>query len=256
MFKFRQTVIVGLALLAGSVAGAEAADLHRGGSIKDAPYMPAIMQSPATWYVRLDTGHVRFDAPAMVEDGIYDLTATEIESRWSLGGGVGMYFSKSTRGDITYTHLFEKDAQGTLIDPLATLPGVRRFGLTSDVVLANLYYDFDLRSRFTPYIGVGLGVVRHSTKEGTVTDGCGCTGTIDAADKWSVAGALMAGFSVALRERFHLDAGYRFLYLGDATTGPVRATITATGATVVSNDPTVEGINAHEFRVGLRYDIR
>ena len=143
---------------------------------------------------------------------------------------------------------------------LVNFPGERKFGLKSDVVLANLYYDFDLRSRFTPYIGFGLGVTNNRTSTGTVTDTCGCSGvsgvSIAGASNWSVAGALMTGFSVALRDRLHLDAGYRFLYLGDAHTGVMTGTAPVAGAAFTGGDPAVTDIYAHEFRVGLRYDIR
>ena len=68
-------------------------------------------------------------------------------------------------------------------------------------------------------------------------------------------------FQIKLRDRLSFDAGYRFLYLGEAQTGPVNATYTApvagghAGAGTVSQDPLVEDIHAHQFRLGLRYDI-
>ena len=78
---------------------------------------------------------------------------------------------------------------------------------------------------------------------------------VDGHDDWGVAGALMAGFSSQLRDRLHFDAGYRFLYLGATTTGAARVTHNGTNVPV-SRDPTIEDIHAHEFRMGLRYDIR
>jgi len=259
MTSIRGAFALGAALIVASFS-AQAADLGqgRGGSLKDYGYTPAMVASPAaSWYVRLDAGYARYDRPIMVENGIYDLIDTSIDSTWTLGGGVGTYLAKHMRADLTVHHHFESDASGLLATAGAPLQGVRRFGLDSTVVLANLYYDFDMGSRFTPYIGVGLGGVHHRTKTATVTDGCGCTGTIEANDSWHVAAAAMAGFSVALRERLHFDAGYRFLYLGETSTGPIRATtIGPPVVNVVSQDPTVENIHAHEFRVGLRYDIR
>ena len=171
------------------------------------------------------------------------------------------------------------DAEGTLADPLATLEGVRRFGLSSTVALANIYYDFDNRSRFTPYVGVGLGFVHHSTKDGAVDSGClgTCTATIEGNSSWHVAAALMAGVSVNLlghREQamtsikdapvyttsagraLLLDVGYRFLYLGETQTGPVTFNCGGPCAQTVSDDPTVESVHAHEIRVGLRYNLR
>ncbi len=255
MTKLRASMVLGAALLAGSVATASAADLHRG-SIKDG-YVPAapMASSGPSWYLRIDGSHTRFDDPGMVENNVYDLHSTAIDNAWMLGGGIGHYFSKSVRGDITWDHMFETDARGTIGLAPAPFPGgTRNFGMKSDVVLANLYYDIDTRSRFTPYIGVGLGAARNVTTTGTVADICGCTGTIAGDTQWSVAGALMGGFSVAMRDRLHLDAGYRYLYLGEAHTGVITGTGVSAGTN--SGDPAVKDIWSHQFRVGLRWDIR
>jgi hypothetical protein len=61
--------------------------------------------------------------------------------------------------------------------------------------------------------------------------------------KDSSVGATMPG-------RLHLDMGYRFLYLGDASTGH------AIGVAPPTPGPRLEDITAHEFRIGLRYDLR
>lgn len=275
MTTIRGTLLLGAALVLGSVAGAEAADINYGGSIKDGGYAAPMVAPEPRFYFRVDGGYAFHDDPTMVEDGIYDLTDTAIDNTWTVGGGVGMYFSRNVRADITVDHRFEAEAQGNLADHAATLEGVRRFGMSSTVALANVYYDFDTRTRFTPYVGIGLGFVRHSLKAGTVEDPCGlCTGTIDANSSTHVAGALMAGFSVNLlgrREQYAgstkdgmaiaapagrsllLDVGYRFLYLGETETGAVRFTGTPD---VVADDPTVESIHAHEIRVGLRYNVQ
>ncbi|MEL6299040.1 MAG: outer membrane beta-barrel protein [Pseudomonadota bacterium] len=256
--SFTRTMLLGAALAAGITGSASAADLStyapKGGSLKDTSYMPAIATQPS-WYVRLDGAYAVYDTPVMVEQGIDTLTETDLDSSFAFGGGIGKYMTSTLRADINYERRFEADARGSLNHSGATLPGERRFGLKSDLFMANLYYDIDRGNRFNPYIGIGLGAVRHKTTEGTV-ESCGCTtGIVEEGENWSVAGALMAGFSLKLRSRFHLDAGYRFLYLGHAETGPVRTTGGTTG-TQVSEDPTVEDIHAHEVRVGLRYDIR
>ena len=182
-----------------------------------------------------------------------------------------MHFSNRIRADLTYDHRFESDVTATLA--YGPLVGDRSFGLKSDLFLANLYYDFDMGSRITPYIGGGIGFVRNKTSAGLVTD-CGCAiATIDAGSNTDFAAALMAGVSVNLwggqqqvmgggmkdgpmfvdsGRKLALDIGYRYLFLGDAETGPVN--LISTGSTV-SDDPIVESINAHEFRFGLRYDL-
>lgn len=255
MTSIRGAAVIGAMMVAIAGADAEAADLN-GGSAKDG-YIPAptiLSSSPSSWYLRVDGAHARHDDPIMVEDHIYDLVDTDISNTWSVGAGVGRYLGNGFRFDVTYDYRLEADAQGTLHNHAATLDGTRAFGLKSHLMLANLYYDFNAGGRFSPYLGVGLGWVRHVTTTGSVVDTCGCTGSIAGDTTDSVAAAIMAGFNIKLRDRLSLDAGYRFLYLGDAATGPVTGDFGG-GLVEVSEDPTVENIHAHEFRFGLRYDI-
>lgn len=273
MSTIRAALVMGAALVLTGGHAANAADLYGGGpSVKDGYVAPG--PAGPSLYVRIDGGYGSFDEPVMVEDGIYDLVNTGIEETWTLGGGIGRYFTPTIRGDVTYDHRFEATAHGYLADGAATLPGLREFGVESDVVLFNAYYDFDRGGRFSPYLGVGLGVTHNKTTGGTVSDACGCTGVIDEGDETHVAAALMAGFTAKLRggqqvveggikdapvvvesgRNLYLDVGYRFLYLGETSTGPV--TMTTAGGVEVSKDPTVEDIHAHEVRVGLRYDLR
>lgn len=271
MLLHRAALLLGTAILVAGAHASVAADLYGGGSIKDEYVAPAPM-GPSL-YVRIDGGYGAFDDPVMVENGIYDLVDTGIDGAWTIGGGIGRYFTPTIRGDVTYDHRFEADAHGTLQNGAATLPGVRSFGVESDVVLFNVYYDFDRGARFSPYVGLGLGVTHNKTTLGEVSNECGCVGVIEEGSETHVAGALMAGFTARLRggqtayggikdapvmvdngRNLYLDVGYRFLYLGETATGPV--TMTGNGPTQVSKDPTVEDIHAHEVRVGLRYDWR
>ena len=257
--SIRSSILVGAAVLVSGASTAFAADLK--GTIPSYSMKDPVYAAPAVsprWYIRVDGAYAQHDTPVMVENGVDTLINPDLDSTWSVGGGIGMYFTPGIRGDLTYERRFEADAEGTLDHAGNAFSGVRKFGLESDLFMANLYYDFNPGGRINPYIGVGLGAVRHKTTEGTV-ETCGCTtGTIEEAEKWSAAGALMAGVSANLRSRLHLDMGYRFLYLGHAETGAITSTGTVAGAPVteISDDPTVEEIHAHEFRFGLRYDIR
>jgi opacity protein-like surface antigen len=253
--SIRRTIF-GAALLIAGATGANAADLN-GGSMKDGGYAPAIAyQSMPSWYLRGDFGWASYNEPFMFEPPNYHLSQTGINNTWSFGGGVGYYFSKNVRADLTLDWFKETDAHGSVLDPAATFQGRREFGLKSMVGLVNVYYDFDLRSRFTPYIGVGLGFAKNETTSGIIVPACPgvCVATIEGAKETNAAGALMAGFSAKLRDRLHLDAGYRFLYLGNAHTGPITGTVAAVPTT--SPDPKVEDIMVHQFRVGVRWDIK
>jgi opacity protein-like surface antigen len=196
----------------------------------------------------------------LTESGGYtqDLTDTKISRQWSLGGGIGAYFGHAARFDATYERRFKADVSGTFLFDhgganQASVRGTNQ--LDSAVLLANFYYDFNRGSRFNPYLGVGLGAVHHNVGAGTFSSSSGVTGTIDGNSSWHAAGALMAGLDLKLRDRLHLDAGYRFLYLGHTSTGATKVTINRV-VMPIAQDPTIEQIHAHEFRVGLRYDIQ
>jgi opacity protein-like surface antigen len=279
--KLRGAILSSIAALALSSASAVAADLNNGpmkGSIKDG-YHPVSHARPANFYLRGDFGWGHNDLGSIHELPNYDLTQTSIGKNHLFGLGVGYYFSRNVRGDFTLDWRSAQHVRGSVLDGAATVQGERSFDVKNLVGLFNIYYDFDIRSHFTPYIGVGLGFARNRTTAGsigvltTAADPCDpgyaggpiatCAADFDGASKWNAAGALMAGFSARLHDRLHLDAGYRFLYVGDARTGDVRITHTATGATPLptglptgASGLTVNDLSAHEWRVGLRWDIR
>lgn len=243
----RSSILAGVAFLALGTTAAGAADLFggKGGSIKDGGYQTEIVPSrPHSWYLRGDFSFAGNEIGGIHQAPSYQASEVSIDRNWAFGGGVGYYFSKSVRGDLTLEGRSSSNVNGKIF----YAPGnpTLDVGLRSTVGLANLYYDFDMRSHFTPYLGVGLGFANNKTSGGALS-GC-CVGTIDGASKTAAAGALMAGFSAKVYDRVAFDAGYRFLYLGDATTGDVS----------LGSRPALhlEDIAAHEFRVGLRVDIR
>ena len=274
MSPMRALLLSAAVLVSAGFQKAEAADLY-GGSVKDGGYPPAGESFLRSFYLHIDGGYSWAGQPDITETQVcgncsttYDLTDTTLDDTWTLGGGVGMNLTNRIRADITYDHLFSADAEGWLGE--GALIGMRKFDVSSDVFLANLYYDFDFGSRITPYIGAGIGFARNKTGSGTVED-CGCTvGTIESGSNTEFAAAAMAGVSITLRHgeqvmggikdapvivdtgrKLVLDIGYRYLYLGDAETGPV----TRAGVNY-SDDPVVESMDAHQIRVGLRYNLQ
>lgn len=250
----RAALIIGSALFAAGATAAEGADLY-GNGMKDFSYEQALAPA-ASWYARIDGGYAVQDDPDVVQGGT-NLDSASFDDTWTLGGGIGYYFTPSVRGDITYDHRFEADVSGS-VPAGPTLDGGRTFGVASDVVLFNLYYDFNRSGRFSPYLGAGVGFTFNRTTNGATSSCVACTGSIDENEDTDFAAAAMAGLttrigagpSVLGGRDLYLDAGYRFLYLGDVTTGQI------VNAVSVNEAVTVENITAHEFRVGLRYDFR
>jgi opacity protein-like surface antigen len=256
----RAVSLISAALLAGA-AGAVAADLGVP-NLEEAPEMAPMPSFTWKWYVRADGGYSWSPTPGMSLGG-YDTFNTSSKGAWTAGGGIGQYYAWGFRGDITADYMFNA-RQSSDYDFGAT-----SLDLSSTVVLANLYYEFNRGARFVPYIGAGLGYARNETSSGTVVDGDGAS-SFRGRSTDNFAAAAMAGVSwrlwggspgvVAVSTKdgaplednsgraAYLDFGYRFLYLGDAET----AAFDADGVTVREK---LKEITAHQFRIGLRYDL-
>lgn len=283
----RALILIGAAFVIGNASGASAADLgnYGGGSIKDAPYQMAAPS--AAWYFRLDGGYAAYDvddvsitdqntigAPAAT---VFSDLGGDVDDGWSVGGGIGKRFG-NWRIDATLEYRGETDLGGSasasccdLLETETKFDGI--------VGLANLYYDFNRGGRIVPYIGAGIGFAHLKTEGGALScsiaaGGGPCGGGFGDADygsssttNFAVAG--MAGLSIKLRggepqyvtsikdapvevssgRALYLDAGYRFLYLGDFDTH------NAFQSNTNQIDLEWNDLTAHEVRVGLRYEL-
>ncbi|MDX2204787.1 MAG: outer membrane beta-barrel protein [Hyphomicrobiaceae bacterium] len=259
MRMLMRALVAGVAMLSSLAAAHAGGDLR--GSIKD-DYAP-VAASP-TWYLRADFGYAWQGSDTV---SVYSpaIASSSISDTWSLGGGIGRYFGRGFRGDVTYEWRGNTD-----IDAVSTAccSAATQFSMRSQVFLANLYYDFRRGERFNPYIGAGIGFARNETSGGFYSpNGCACA-PYDGQTQWNLAWALMAGASFRLDRgvqrvggikdsgyvtmaqpgRTHLDIGYRYLNIGDVTNGPN----TFNGIA----GPKAGNVDAHELRVGLRYDLR
>ncbi len=260
MTRFSISIVAGAALFIAFSTVAQAGGIYaeEGGSLKDPVYtgvpVPAPMPIPETtaWYIRGDAGFASYQEPDVLEENIASLVNTGIDSTWTVGAGIGYYFTPNLRGDITVDYFSETIVKGRNISAATTFGiGRRAFDLNSRVVLANLYYDFDQRGHFSPYVGVGIGAAWNKAGPGTAYSAAG-NGIIHDASTTDIAVALMAGASVKIEEGLHFDANYRYLYLGEAHTG----IITDPAAVIPDGgDTAIDELHVHQFRVGLRQDI-
>ena len=127
--------------------------------------------------------------------------------------------------------------------------------LETTTALMNGYIDLGTWLGVTPYVGAGIGWARNSlhnyySKVTCLTDFCRANfsearvqNPTESED--NLAWALMAGAAVDLGFGFKLDAGYRFVRIGDAKTE-----LDAGGFGFK-----VKPLDAHEFRLGVRYLI-
>ncbi|MBL4756865.1 MAG: porin family protein [Rhizobiales bacterium] len=193
------------------------------------------------WYIRGDVGFGVHGTPDVMQ-GPALAFREDWASTYSIGVGIGRRLGRHGRVDVTVDHRFESN-----ITEIDTGNFTGSVGLSSTVFLLNAYFDLTEYYGFTPYIGAGIGVAYHDL--GKITKNGGPVSVIEGATSWSTAAALMAGVSYEINAGLMLDAGYRYLYLGRAVSG----TLTDIGVNTFVTE--YNDLVAHEFRVGLRYEM-
>lgn len=199
-------------------------------------------------YVRFDVGGIWSPSPGVsVVDapaGLGTVDTGTLDAQVSVGGGVGYRFSNWFRSDLTVAYApgrdFSADTSGTAGS------GAVSGSLTSTALLASAYAEFAPESWIRPYVGGGLGVANLSLD--SVAQRMPAGGTTSFADnsEWNLAWSVAAGVTLDLSEAVELDAGYRYVNFGDAKTG--------TGSN--GSHVTLDGVDGHELRFGIRYLFR
>lgn len=233
--------VVSALLSVMAVPSVLAADIYGDyeGSYKDDVYESG---NDHRWYIRGGFGiGVGLDgdiSDTIIEKGLADpFINQDVDDGWSIGGGIGYYLMRGFRVDATLDYRMDNDFSA-LLPPPAALPDAAFTGeIDSLVGLVNFYYDFDMGHRITPYVGVGVGFARHSASGDDIKGS-------DTTFAW----ALMAGADIDLREGWKLDVGYRYLDMGDAQFDDRKNGVPA-------KDFTLDDLEAHEIRVGLRYSF-
>jgi opacity protein-like surface antigen len=207
--------------------------------------MPEIIQQPAsaiqqlgsTWYLR---GDIAYRLNALSNADWNGLAVSDPGRGTAFAAGVGIGAKMGwLRVDVTGDYASPSQFQGSV-------PGVAAFSgnIASVVVLANAYADLGTWHSLTPYVGAGLGVaeVQTSSFSNAFVQPAGIAGT----DQWTFAWALMAGVGYSVTPNLLIDLGYRYLHLGDASSG-----IDQFGAVLTSH-----GLSASEVRLGVRYTVQ
>lgn len=111
--------------------------------------------------------------------------------------------------------------------------------LRTQAYMLNFYYDFDTDSKFTPYVGAGVGYAK--VKANLINN------NINTSDN-NLAWQLGAGISYAMNDNLSIDAGYRYMDYGDLSE---TSSWGRQGFLVKSSLDT----SANEVYVGLRYSF-
>ncbi len=256
--------------------------------------VPAPVPVPETdsgYYLRVDGAWVRGDSSNYNTSNVFhdDVRAESgLNDFARIGVGAGYRFSHWLRGDLTVdvrsdvnsrsnasrTRAVTNTQAGVGVNSTILLRDTVKDSFKSDntVVMVNGYVDVPNATRFTPYIGAGIGVVRHRLWGRHYSTSTICIDTFDCDPNtvdaqpsatvlhtrsssntsgydYALAVAVMAGFSYEWWENVHFDMGYRWLHLsGTKFTG--RNVIGGGNHSVVIPDQ-----NNHELRFGLRWEI-
>jgi opacity protein-like surface antigen len=189
------------------------------------------------WYLRADGGY-RWGSITGADAAPGFTNPTDSSSGEGVMFGLGAGFRHNwLRADVTIDYAAAQKYQGTIVTSDDVSAKIQ-----TDTALLNLYADLGTWSRFTPYIGAGIGTARIAVSdfEGPMPPLTGAAGH----SQWNLAWAAMAGTAFAISRNLQIDVGYRYLSFGNVQTsdGP-------------GGHTTFRNLAAQEVRVGLRCSL-
>lgn len=248
---------VGLAALAAPTTGAVAADLDYGPSIKDT-YAPPPPPG-RTWYLKGYLGMHNYDSDDLwseiYDTNDFDLHHQDYKSAPFFGIGFGAICNRWLRWDATAEYrgssvFFAQDSYPGNGFP----PGTNEYtaDIESWVGLASAYIDVFTWRGITPYVGAGIGIASISVnglKDVNVPNNSVFFGSDNT--ETNFAWAIHAGVSYQVTSQVALDLGYRYLNLGDASSGRVTAYDNSSSYASVDLDD----VYSHDLMVAMRWNL-
>ncbi|MFC7053556.1 outer membrane protein [Hansschlegelia quercus] len=243
MAKLSIFALAGALVLAMLPAVGQAADLP------EPPVLEPVPVATGGWYLRGDVGYkVYRDPKARYNNDAFggnpNFRGEKMKDAGIVGGGVGYKWSEWFRTDVTADYETPSKFRGRLDCPGGCVAGTTNEKAKIDAVtiFANAYFDIGTFYGFTPYVGGGIGTAYLDINHYSSSAAPSPRGD----SNWNFAWNLMAGVGYEVAPNVIIDANYRFVDLGKAKT---KSLALAGGSGKVK----VDDIQAHEFRVGVRY---
>jgi opacity protein-like surface antigen len=223
--RLKMSMMVMLGALASSAA--HAADYSQ-------PLPPPVYVQPPPppaefgggWYLRGDIGFSNQDVGSISNANYsrYDSVQNAdkgFDSAPFFGLGIGYNINSWLRADVTGEYRGNANFHGL---DIGYNPGPNDDNYTGSkselTFLANVYVDLGTWYDFTPFVGAGVGMSRNTISNFRDTsESFSSTAYSDSASKWSLAWALYAGVGYRVTKNMTLEFAYRYIDLGDATTG-------------------------------------
>lgn len=212
--------------------------------VRAADYDPPIVVDQAPEYVPVEVGsgwYLRGDVTYNFNRSPYDLESIDgidaSSTRFGGGGGVGYHFTDVIRGDLNIGFLSRDEIAFATPDVSARFENQVWSGM------ANAYFDLGTIVGITPYIGGGVGLLY---SRNTADIEAGGFGSAEFKDKqYEFAYSLAAGVNYKLTPNASVDLGYQYL------SSPGTEYLDARSGTFAVD----KGLDFHQIKVGLRYDL-
>ena len=197
-------------------------------------------------YARVDGGVTLYERPTVIQpigagfdNGGGGTTTTAINSTIDPGGffegGVGCQVASSLRIEITGgVHL-----KSSLTD---AFPGSLDAEIGSQYVFVSSYWDITNYAGFTPYVGGGIGASKNEIS------GLAAPAGAAGGSEYDFAYHVGVGVSYDITSSLKFDLAYRYIDLGEVISG-----IDTTALPADQGAISVDNIQGHEVKVGLRY---
>lgn len=235
------------------------ATLLAAGSAKAADYDPPIVVDQAPEYVPVEVGsgwYLRGDVGYVVNEPFRDATftiepITYVDEKFNpVSGTIGMGYHLN---DMFRTELNFGMLPGSR-QTVSYLTGVSAVAIEADnefwTGMANAYVDLGTVVGFTPYVGAGVGFVynKHmfAASENFADPAFADITFAEEEARYDLAYSLGAGVSYAVAKNLSVNLGYEYLSAPKARI----AEISEAGNPVLK-----EGLDIHQIKLGLRYDL-
>ncbi len=266
MGSLRVLVLTGAAVV--SMSAAQAADLPP--LVAPQP-LPVAEEFASGWYLRGDVGvgaqsfrsfdHYQTNS-AFVWPASWAIESKGIGDAIFVGAGFGYKYSSWLRFDFTgeWRASARLKAVGSYTEFCAG--GGKCFDVydgnhSAAVFLANAYFDLGHWWRVTPFVGLGVGTVRHSISDfwdlGLNSDGSTGRGFASNYAHWNFAWAAHAGMAFDVSKNLKIELAYRYLNMGDVKTAVVGCNGCGAGGPLAYY--ALKQFDSHDLKLGLRWQL-
>jgi opacity protein-like surface antigen len=197
------------------------------------------------WYLRGDLAYNLNEESTDVDFGLTPVSFSEDENPIFASIGFGYHFNDYLRADINFGYLPGNEISASYDDGVIAASG--RLSNHAWTGMLNGYVDLGTYVGLTPYVGAGIGVYRSTRElEASFNDGLVDLEFRDDETQYSMAYSLAAGVGYNVSKNLVVDLGYQYLSAPDAEYVSVDD---------LTEYPIQEGLDYHQVKVGLRYEL-